>query len=129
MTTESNSTIQIAARKRRETLYWGAVLLWAGLVFALEQLRVLPQIERADAWNWVFFGAGLLSLVWSIQRTLAPDRPEPSASLWNFVWAGVLLIFGLSPLAPVQVGIPLILLLIGAALLATARFASDKRLT
>lgn len=126
MLSEQNTMTGKAERQRRETLYWALVLIWAGLVFAAERLGILPQVGRADAWNWVFFGAGLLALLWSIRRAVAPNPPSPTGSLWNFVWAGILLILALSPLAPVKIGFPLILLLLGAALLVARMYAADK---
>jgi hypothetical protein len=115
--------------RRRDTLYWGIVLIWAGVVFGAKSLGILPTLGRADEWNWVFFGAGLLALPWSIRRAAAPDHPDPITSMWNLVWAGVMLILGLGPLSPVRVGIPLILLLIGAALLGTALYTADQSLS
>jgi peptidoglycan/LPS O-acetylase OafA/YrhL len=128
MSMEQDRALQKEARKRRETIYWAVVLIWAGLVFGAERLGVLPQIGAADAWNWTFFGAGLLALVWNMLRINAPDRSNPVTFMWNLVWAGVMLILGISPLSPVKIGLPLILLLLGAALLVTALSHADRSL-
>lgn len=124
MATEHHLTIQ-EERKRRETIYWAVVLIWAGLVFGAESLRLLPQVGQADAWNWVFFGAGLLTLLWAIRRAAVLGRSDPTASLWNFVWGGILIILGLSGLTIAKIGVPLVLLLIGIALLGTTRLQAD----
>jgi hypothetical protein len=125
MLTERNDTIKQGERKRGEALYWAAVLIWAGLVFGADNLGVLPQVGGMDAWNWVFFGAGLLALVGCIRRLSLPDRAHPT--MWDYVWAGVLMIVGLSGLTTLEIGFPLILLLIGVALLATSVVAVDER--
>lgn len=120
MSTEQSMRTPKEARQRRETIYWASVLIWAGVVVAADQLGVLPQMGRTNAWSWIFLGTGVLALVGSLLRSAAPDRPDGIASLWNYVWAAIMPILGLSPLAPVRIGFPLILLLIGGALLATA---------
>jgi hypothetical protein len=48
--------------------------------------------------------------------------------MWNLVWAGSLLILGLGGLTPVSISIPLILLLVGAALLGTSLSHTGKSL-
>jgi hypothetical protein len=125
MLTEQNKTIKQEESRRGEALYWAAVLIWAGLVFGAENLGALPQVGGMDAWNWVFFGAGLLALVGCIRRLSSPDRAHPTT--WDYVWAGVLMILGLSGLTTLEIGFPLILLLIGVALLATTLMAADER--
>jgi hypothetical protein len=126
MLAEQNTTSRKAAGKRREARYWAAVLIWAGLVFGADRLDVLPQVGQMDAWNWVFFGAGLFALVGTVLRATSPDKPDPAASLWDFVWAGVLLILGLSGLTTLKIGFPLILLLIGLVLLVTTLSSGEK---
>ena len=49
-------------RKSLDVYFWGGVLILAGLVFGGGSMDLLPQIGDADAWGWVFLGAGLLSL-------------------------------------------------------------------
>jgi hypothetical protein len=117
MSTEQTVSSQ-AASKRGQAYFRGAVMIWAGLVFGAESLGLLPQIGRADAWSWVFFGAGLLALIGIARRALSPDRADPG--VWDYIWAAVLLIIGLSGLTTLEIGGPLILVLIGLGLLGTA---------
>ena len=126
MLTEQKSTTKYEEHKRAEALYWAAVLIWAGLVFGADTLGVLPQVGGMDAWNWVFFGAGAFALAGCLYRANSPDRPHPT--VWEFVFAGVLIILGLSGLTTVEIGFPLILVLIGVALLAVTLFVSEKPL-
>jgi hypothetical protein len=116
----SNMTVeQKKSRKEKhqllETLYWAGVLVWVGLIFGIDSLGLLPQIGGADAWSWVFFGAGLYALLGALWRVSTPDWPDPTT--WDYVWIGILLILGLDGLITLEIGFPLILVLIGVALL------------
>ncbi len=128
MSAEQTMKVKREGRKRREARYWAIVLIWAGLVFGAESIGALPKIGSADAWNWVFFGAGLVALLGAMLRAASPNRPEPTASLWDFVWGAILIILGLSGLTTLKIGFPLILLLIGIALLSTNLLHADRSL-
>ena len=125
MLTEQKTPVKKEEHKRGEALFWAAVLIWAGLVFGADSLGVLPQVGGMDVWNWVFFGAGLIALVGCIRRASSPDRTHPT--MWDYVWAGVLMIVGLSGLTTIEIGFPLILLLVGVALLAATLLPSERR--
>lgn len=117
MIAEQTHTEQATTTKRANAIYWAVVLVWAGLVFGADSLGALPQIGQSDAWNWVFFGAGIFSLLGNLYLdTSGETRPR----LWNYVWAAVLIIIGLGGLTSIEISFPLILVLIGLALLATA---------
>jgi hypothetical protein len=107
----------VTKRSQIDALYWGIVLVWAGLVFIAGNQEFLPQVGSADAWSWIFAGAGLIALVGSLWRAYSPDWPSPT--VWDYVWAAVLLIVGLAGFLSIQIPWPLILLLIGAALIGT----------
>ena len=102
-------------RKRLEAIWWAGVFIWAGLVFGADSLGLLPQIGGADAWSWVFAGAGLSALVGDLWRVASPDQPNPTA--WDYTWGGILLIIGLGGFFNLEIGFPLILILIGVVIL------------
>ncbi len=107
---------QQSERSRLETLWWAAALLWAGFVFGVDSLGYLPQIGLADAWSWVFFGAGLIGILGNLYRVVTPDLPDPT--LWDYIWSGFLLLLGLSgALANVGILWALGLMAIGVVLL------------
>ncbi len=87
---------QKSERSRLETLWWAVALLWAGVVFGADSLGLLPQIGQADAWSWVFFGAGLFGMLGNLYRIATPESPNPTA--WDYIWSGFLLLIGLSGL-------------------------------
>jgi drug/metabolite transporter (DMT)-like permease len=118
MIVEENGIESVSARRRIDAIYWGIVLIWAGLVFFADNQGFLPQIGSADAWSWIFVGAGLIALVGSLWRATSPDWPSPI--IWDYVWVAVLLIVGLAGFLSIQIAWPLILLLIGAAFLGSA---------
>jgi len=102
-------------RKRIETIYWAGVLIWAGLVIGAEKMGYLPQIGRADAWTWIFLGAGLYSLLGAIYRYSSDDFTNPPT--FDYIWGGILVIIGLNGLSPIKIAWPLALIFVGAVLL------------
>ncbi|UCE28190.1 MAG: hypothetical protein JSW52_05440 [Candidatus Coatesbacteria bacterium] len=121
-----NAEPETTDRRRKQghlhDIYWAGVLIWAGLVFMAESMGYLPQIGYAGAWSWVFFGAGLYGLLGALWREFSVRYARPKVG--DYVWAGVLILIGLGGLAPVSQKLtwPLVLLLIGFALLASFLF-------
>lgn len=107
-------------RRRLHAIYWACVLIWAGLVFAADSVGWLPRVGKAGPWNWLFFGAGLLALLGALWRGASPAYARPRVG--NYIWAGVLMIIGLSGVITLKITWPLILLLVGLALLALNLF-------
>jgi len=118
----TNETIEVPTTqtKRIEAIYWALVFLWAGLIFGADSLGMLPQVGGATAWSWVFAGAGLLALLGNLVRTSSPDWPNPST--WDYIWAAVLLIFGLGGFVNVDIAFPIILIVVGIAFLGNMLF-------
>ena len=114
MTTEHEKS-QKEALRHLEAFYWGGVIVWAGLVFGADSLGYLPQIGGAEAWSWVFLGAGLYALAMALVRVTSPDYPNPTT--WDYVWAGIFLILGLGGFFSFNIAWPLILVLVGVAIL------------
>lgn len=103
------------ARKRAEGLWWAGALIWAGVVFGAESLDLLPQIGDADAWSWVFLGAGLYGLLSDLYYLSSKSAYKPTA--WDWIWSGGLTLVGLGGFMTVNISWPLILIIIGAAIL------------
>jgi low affinity Fe/Cu permease len=114
MTTEQEKSQQEASR-HLEAIYWGGVIIWAGLIFGADSLGYLPQIGGADAWSWVFLGAGLYALLLALFRLNSLDYSNPTT--WDYVWAGILMILGLGGFFSFNIAWPLILVLVGIAIL------------
>ena len=94
---------------------WALVLIWAGVVFIGDNLGLLPQVGRADPWNWIFFGAGVLVMLEVLLRLVSPDYARPVGG--RVVWGGILMAIGLSGIYGFDVTWPLILVLIGVSIL------------
>lgn len=109
-----------AERKRLETLWWAAVFIWAGIVFVADYLDVLPEIREADAWSWIFLGAGVLGLLGALVRTASADLPKPTG--WDYFWSALFLIIGASGFFGGGIAFPIALLVIGVAILANVLF-------
>jgi hypothetical protein len=117
MTAEDKAAARKEERRYLDALFWGGILLWAGLIFGADSLGFLPQIGQASAWSWVFLGAGLYGLLLSGIRLISPGFSNPST--WDYVWAVVFLIIGFGGFIGVggDLIFPLILLLIGGTIL------------
>jgi hypothetical protein len=105
-------------RHRLQALYWACILIWAGLVFTGDAGGWLPRIGNAGPWNWLFFGAGLLALLGALWREISPGYARPG--IGNYIWAGILLLIGLSGVVAVKITWPVVLLAVGVILLANA---------
>lgn len=109
-----------AERKRLESFWWGAVIIWAGLVLIADYLDLLPQIREADAWSWIFLGAGVLGLIGALVRAASHDLPKPTG--WDYFWSALFLIIGASGFFGGGIAFPLALMVIGVAILANVLF-------
>lgn len=103
------------ARKRAEGLWWAGALIWAGLVFWADSLDRLPQVGGADAWSWVFLGAGMYGLVSDLYYLKSESTYKPTQ--WDWIWSGGLTLVGLGGFTTFSISWPLILIIIGAAIL------------
>lgn len=111
-------------RERGETIWWAGAFLWAGLILLLDNAEALPQVDGVDAWSWIFAGAGLWALSLDIYAVLQPKESTPTA--WDWTWAGILLILGLTGFLGVEIAFPLILLLVGGVLLLRVALKRDQ---
>ena len=118
MTTEGNTTVQTEEKKFIDAIFWGGILLWAGLIFGLDTLGYLPQIGQASAWSWIFLGAGGYGLLISIIRLVTDSFSSPST--WDWDWSIIFLIIGLAGFIAISVPWWLILILIGVVILGSA---------
>jgi hypothetical protein len=83
-TTIEEEKSQKEALRHLDAFYWGGVIVWAGLVFGADSLGYLPQIGGAEAWSWIFLGAGLYALAMALVRVTSPDYPNPTTG--DYVW-------------------------------------------
>ena len=104
-----------AERRRIEAIYWAGVLILAGLVFVADSVGVLPGIGGADAWSWIFLGAGVYSLLGSLYRQIMPDILNPTGFDW--FWGVIFAAVGLSGFAAIEIAWSLVLIVAGAAIL------------
>jgi len=122
MTIEQNISKK-KERQRLEGLWWAVALIWAGLVFGADSMGILPQIGEADAWSWIFLGAGLLGSLGNLYRVVSPDAPNPTS--WDWIWSGAFLILGLGGFTTLNISWPLILILVGGIILVNVSWRRD----
>ncbi|MCK4898461.1 MAG: hypothetical protein KAS38_06780 [Anaerolineales bacterium] len=101
-------------------LYFGGVLVWAGIVFAADSLGFLPQIGSSDAWSWIFLGAGVAALIGNLIRQASSSILNPSG--FDYIFGAVLLAIGLGGFTSLYIALSVVLLLVGGAILYTAIF-------
>lgn len=105
-----------------ESLMWGGIFIWAGLVYLAHNLgwleRILPLGRmnfRFDLWGIILLGAGVILLIGAIVRRVVPEYSRAGSG--GFVLAAVLIGVGLSNLFAWHVIWPVILIAIGLGLL------------
>jgi hypothetical protein len=94
---------------------WAAILIWAGLVFLVDNLGFLTRYERLEAWALIFIGAGLIVLLQVLIRLVVPEYRRPVTG--TLVLGVVLLAIGLGDLIGVELVWPLVLIAIGVLIL------------
>ena len=78
MTTEGEITNEKSERKYLDAIFWGGVLLWAGLIFGADYFGFLPQVGSANVWSWIFLGAGVYGLLMNIVRLTTENFSNPT---------------------------------------------------
>jgi len=109
-------------RLRLEGLWWAVVLIWAGLVFLADSMDLMPQIGDADAWSWIFLGAGVFGILGALYRLTSANVPNPTT--WDWVWGSFCLIIGLGGFTTLSIAWPLVLILVGGVMLVTVLLRS-----
>ena len=94
---------------------WAAILIWAGLVLLGANMGLLPRFERLDSWAVIFIGAGLIVLLEVVVRLLVPAYRRGVRG--TFIFGVVLLAVGLGGIIGWGVVWPLVLIVIGVAIL------------
>ena len=123
------STVQkfINAKEQLEyinAIYFGGVLGWAGVVFVVDSLGYLPQIGYSDAWSWIFLGAALAALIGNLIRQASSSILNPTA--FDYIFGAVLLVIGVGGFTSLYIALPLVLVLVGGAILFSAIFRTKK---
>lgn len=122
MTIEQNLS-EKKERQRLEGLWWAVALIWAGAIFGADSMGFLPQIGEADAWSWIFLGAGLFGTLGNLYRVTTSDVSTPTS--WDWVWSGIILILGLGGFTALDFSWPLILILVGGIILVNVLWQRD----
>lgn len=105
-------------------IYFGGVLVWAGIVFAADSLGFLPQIGSSNAWSWIFIGAGVAALIGNLIRQASSSILNPSG--FDYIFGAVLLAIGLGGFTSLYIALSVVLLLVGGAILYTALFRTRR---
>ncbi len=109
---------QKETRPRLDAFYWAAALIWIGLMFWADSLGILPQIGESSAWTWIFLGGGVAGLLLNFYSYSAPQYANPTSG--DYIWSGILLLFGLGDLTAFTIPWPLILVVVGVIFLANS---------
>ena len=120
---EQEAMQEKAKRKRLESFWWAAVIIWAGIVFIADYLNILPEMGGANAWSWIFLGAGVFGLLGALVRVASADLPKPTS--WDYIWSAIFLIIGASGFFGGGIAFPIALIVIGVAILANVLFRHE----
>jgi hypothetical protein len=123
MANEAELTSEKKERKYLDAIFWGGVLLWAGVIFGADYFGLLPQIGNASVWSWIFLGAGAYGLIMSTVRLVSENFSNPTT--WDWVWSVIFLLIGAVGFVAIDIPWWLILILIGVAILGGALFRRD----
>ncbi len=120
---EQEAMKEKAERKRLESFWWAAVIIWAGFVFFADYLGILPEFREAGAWSWIFLGAGIFGFIGAVIRLVSADLPDPSG--WDYFWSTIFLIIGAGGFVGGGIAFPIALIVIGLAILGNVLFRRD----
>ncbi len=98
-------------------IFFAAILIWVGLVFLAENLRMLPLFGRLETWHWIVMGIGGLLIIEAFVRSVSVEHRRNV--MGRLVFGGILLLLGLSGVLALDMETiwPAFLILIGLALL------------
>jgi hypothetical protein len=127
MTAERNENLMKPKEEKKffDGVFLGGLLLLAGLVFVLDSIGSLPNVGRGDAWSWLFLVAGLYGFVLVyVRATTKFYRPS---TWWDYVFSGFLLLVGIGGFSGVDLFWPLVILLLGMAILGENLWGKRKK--
>ncbi|MCJ7534479.1 MAG: hypothetical protein MUO57_02975 [Anaerolineales bacterium] len=124
MTTEQKFMNNVEQLGYINAIYFGGVLIWAGVVFAADSLGYLPQIGDSYAWSWIFLGAGLAALVGNLIRQASSSILNPSG--FDYIFSAVLLAIGIGGFTSLYIALSLVLVLVGGAILFSVIFRTKN---
>ncbi len=107
---------------------WGAIVIWAGLVFLADNLGMLTSLRDSgiplfgrfvplnfETWALIFLGAGVIILFEVLLRLILPDYRRPIGG--NVILGIVFIGIGLGNLTSWNIVWPLVLIVIGGLIL------------
>jgi hypothetical protein len=112
---------------------WAAIFIWAGLVLLAENLRLLDGLklpsalpefagQHIGAWALIFFGAGVIVILEALARIVMPEYRR--GVMGSFIFGTILIAIGLGSIWGWGVIWPLVLIIIGVAIMLGGFFRS-----
>jgi hypothetical protein len=111
---------------RLDQYFWAIALILAGAIFGADSVGLLPQLGNATAWTWLFLAAGVVGLALSFYSLTSERHAQPT--LWDWIFGGILTAIGLSGFLGVNIGLPVLLIVVGVAALASLLLRGSEAL-
>ncbi len=111
---------------RRDTLsglVWGAILIWAGLVWMARNLDFWVMADL-QAWPVVLLGAGVIFLLETVVRLVEPPYRRPVGG--TLILGIVLVAAGLGQFARTEIVWAIVLIAVGLSFLLRSRFRREE---
>jgi hypothetical protein len=89
-------------------------LIWAGVVFGVSSLSLLPQIGGADVWSWLFLGVGVYGLVLDVIFASSSELANPT--IFDYMWSIFWTLVGARGFATIDIFFPVFLIVAGLVL-------------
>ncbi len=101
------------------SIVWAFIFVWAGVVLLLENLNILTVLRidstTLETWQIICLGAGVIVALEVVIRLILPEYRRPV--IGSIIFAGILLAIGLGEIVTWDLIWPVIIILIGVAIL------------
>ena len=105
-------------------IVWALILIWAGIVFLVQNLGILDAVGGVEEWGLIFAGAGVILLLEAGARYVLPEYRRPI--MGTVIMGLVFIAIGLGDMISWKLVGPLAIIGVGAAMLLGGLFRREE---